>query len=242
MFAKNYTEIEDFEQLLIRFIPEEHVDDLDEYLEKNEENSKSFYSFLAEGLLGVIYNSILEFKVAHALIDINQTLSDTNSGVDGCMYNEEHKVLGFCEAKFYNKYSDGKRRIEEDLTESIKNKINSFYAHARSNSCTKSMILKDLKTDKITNVKSNDILSMNLNFLGFVLHSKNITDRYNYKNMITVDEIVSNLKNEFSSQKNFGEYKVYLFHLPINDKKQLIKKIIVQAEEIIKGEVQLGRL
>lgn len=77
-----------------RFIPKDDaLKDLDTYISECLENNKSFYSFLAEGVLALVFRDLLNYKLAKAVIDVHETLVDSHTGADACMYDENKKIL-----------------------------------------------------------------------------------------------------------------------------------------------------
>lgn len=91
-----------------RFKPRSKITtDIDKFVEENIRTNKSFYSFLAEGILGLIFRDIYGYRLAKGVIDIGATLADSHTGVDACMYNLEHNIIVLGEAKFYESLSGG---------------------------------------------------------------------------------------------------------------------------------------
>lgn len=218
------------------FIPDDEYKNLEEYVKKALGDNNSFYSFLSEGLLGIVYNDILGFETAHALINISSTLTDTASGVDGCLYSKENNILALCEAKFHKEYSKASITIKKDFEGKISNKIGSFLRKIRTGEDTK-VILNILTNEKAESVKREDLLGLNLYFLGFVLHKKNKTGKYKYESKISIEKMKENFDKEklVLNNKKYGMYTVILFHLGIESKEGLICKIISKAEELLKN-------
>lgn len=82
-----------------------------------------------------------------------------------------------------------------------------------------------------------EFVNQKLIFAGFVLHNslKRVDTYLNedfYNNIhFSVDDLKDNIIKCLNTDVSKCEYEVFLFHLPINNKKELIEKIINRAEE-----------
>lgn len=236
MFQKNISS--NFEKCLIlnRFLPNEKIDDIDKFISNSIISNKTFYSFLAEGMLGIVFRDIFGYDLSVGIIDINETLNDTHTGADVCMFDEKEKVLIIGEAKFYESFKNGMNAIISDfLKKNILNKLDSYKRKAESNENSLKIILKNLKIDDYSLIPLNDFMNQKMIFAGFVLHSNEIKmdeylnpylyDKFN----VSVDNLKNNIKKSISSDVTTSDYEIILLHLPINDKKTLIKEIIGRA-------------
>lgn len=237
-----FEEFNDIDKKLVlnKFIPDEEFDDLENYISEQLKKNKTFYSFLAEGMMALVFRDIHKFKVTQAIIDLSETINDTHSGVDACMYDEENKVIVLGEAKFYSSFSEGVKAIINDLTNnSIKNKLLSLKKKAELNKHSREIILKNLKTDQYKTFTINEFLKQKIFFSGFVLHSY----KANINNLLKDDVYDSfkldtnllkeNIKKKIDVDLKVIKYEIILYHLPINDKKELIKKIINHSSDLL---------
>ena len=123
MFQKNKLNPHMRHLILNRFIPNNRTTTLTKYIQDSLEQNKNFYSFLAEGMLALIFRDINNYELATGIIDATDTLNDTHSGVDACMFDRENSVLVLGEAKFYSGFKDGIDAIIDDF----KNKSKILY-------------------------------------------------------------------------------------------------------------------
>lgn len=82
MFAE--TDLNDFkkENIYRRFIPQGNTGtNLELYIDQSIKDNKNFYSFLAEGILGLVYRDVYGYNLAKGVIDVSDTLFDTHTGV-----------------------------------------------------------------------------------------------------------------------------------------------------------------
>lgn len=218
--------------MLKRFIPSDHIGqvvttlELEEYIKKflgKEEKNLSFYSFFAEGLMGLVLRDIYSLELARGLIDITQTLSGVSQGVDGCFFNFEKKIFILGEAKFYKKFSSGINQVIENFSSKIENKISHLYRIS-------TVDIFDNLSETIIDISKEEFLTKyNINFAGFVLHESN-KKRYNYKkDFKTIQEMKANFKKNQKYDVNL--VKVYFLHLPIKNKEELIFQLILKADE-----------
>ena len=218
-----------------RFIPKSNTADLCQFIEENLAYNKSFYSFLAEGLLGLIYRDLYSFKLAKGIIDLNETLIDSHTGVDACMYNLEENTIVLGEAKFYNDFNSGMKKIINDFTEgNIKNKLISLQTIAENCDDTERIIIKNLSCGDYEELTIDRFMNQRITFAGFVLHSENNICKYKSKDFykkyyISSNCIFKNIKESLHNNDINGEYNIILIHLPIHNKKSLILKVIETA-------------
>ena len=210
--------------MLRRFIPDEFFfrektvlekwNSEQSIIDKGIEENNGYYSFFAEALMAYLNFKYLDNKLAFGIMSLNETLTDQHSGVDSCMFSRDYIVLG--EAKFYKNFQQGKIQIINDFnSNSLINKMHSLYrSTVQSN-----IIIKDIneRTIKIT---MEEFMNHKKILSGFILHNK--CRRYSYFDIIDIKDI-SQIQN----------CDIIFYHLPINDKKQLIKMIIKRALELI---------
>ena len=120
-----------------RFIPKNKIGaELAKYIEDSIRNNLSFYSFLAEGILGLVFRDLYGYKLAKGVIDVTDTLVDSHTGVDACMYNVEKNVIVLGEAKFYESLDAGFDKIIDDF-------VNNDYNIIGNNLSKKSIKISD---------------------------------------------------------------------------------------------------
>lgn len=120
MFAEDNLSRNKRRNIYRRFIPKSEMSpDISSFVKENISKNKSFYSFLAEGILGLVFRDLYDFNLAKGVIDIGETLSDSHTGVDACLYNLNENVIVLGEAKFYESLSGGINQIIEDLVKKV---------------------------------------------------------------------------------------------------------------------------
>ena len=238
MFQKEKIEGREKQLVLKRFLPNSHETDLTQFIENSVSRNKTFYSFLAEGMLGLVFRDVYDFDLSVGIIDITETLNDTHSGSDVCMFDKEKNVLVIGEAKFYEKFNQGMNTIISDFTQkSILNKLDSFKRKVESNDHSWEIILKNLKIENFETIQLDKFMQQKMIFAGFVLHSNKLAmDEYINKGFydyfnVSVNQLKENIISSIESNLYSSEYEIVLFHLPIKDKKTLIKKIIERAKK-----------
>lgn len=221
-----------------RFIPKDVPNELTlEYVTNNIKNNKNFYSFLAEGILGLVYKDLYNYKLSKGLIDMLDTVNDTHTGVDACMYDRQNNVVILGEAKFYEDLNQGINKIISDFTnKNIKNKIESLETAVANNREAYEIAIKNIDKEKYEKYSLEEFLNQKLVFAGFVLHSEISTrgydavdfyDRYN----ITSERLKKNIEKSLNIDKIKADYNIVIIHLPIKDKKTLIMRIIEIANK-----------
>lgn len=240
MFQLNEFSSFEKECVLKRFIPEEEIINLDSYIEAIMAKYKTFYSFLAEGILALIFRDLNHFDLVKGVIDLEDTLIDTHTGVDACMYDENRNILVLGEAKFYESFRKGMNEIIKDFTEkSIMNKLNSLKKKAELNRNSKSIIIKNLNLNNYRTLSINEFLKQKLIFSGFVLHSWNdniqslINEELYAPFTINEEMVKKKIKTDVETDLTNIEFEIIMYHLPIESKKQLIKKIIEKSLELL---------
>lgn len=237
MFAEN--DLNDFKRRNIykRFCPKEKIScDMKAYINNCMKNNKSFYSFLAEGILGLVYRDIYKFDLAKGLIDIKDTLVDSHTGVDACMYDIKKSVIVLGEAKFYGDLSGGINAIISDfISKNIKNKLESMQTAAENNEATCNILLKNLGDGKYNELTIDEFMQQRLIFAGFVLHSeknlKNYTNEKFYEKYdISAEKLKDNICKCINVNQLIYDYKIIIVHLPIVDKSELIVKMINESK------------
>lgn len=223
-------------KMLSRFIPSTHrgrtkvkVVDLEREIERNldaneEYGSVSYYSFFAEGLMGVVLKDLYGYSFKKCLIDINQTLSGVEQGVDGSFYSEKNKTYILGEAKFYKSYSDGINKIIDNFSTNIKNKLDHFYI-------TNSIYITDIQTEQTKQVTREDFYrDYNIAFCGFILHNKQSEYRYKSKKKYkTIKQMKDEVVKEVDKNLDLNLRYVLYLHIPVSEKKEFIKKVVLVA-------------
>lgn len=238
MFSDNM--LDNFSKFNIfrRFIPKDVPNELTlEYVTNSISNNKNFYSFLAEGILGLVYKDLYNYKLSKGLIDTLYTVNDTHTGVDACMYDRQNNVIILGEAKFYEDLNQGVNKIIYDFTrKNIKNKIESLEIAVANNSAAYEITIKNIDKQNYEEYSLGEFLNQKLIFAGFVLHSETSTrgydaidfyDKYN----ITSEMLKENIKKSLNIGEIKADYNIVIIHLPIKDKKELIMRIIEIANK-----------
>lgn len=242
MFAEEELNESKKRNIYKRFIPKDKMlPDVYVYVEERIKKNKSFYSFLAEGILGLVYRDIYGYNLAKGLIDIRDTLSDSHTGVDACMYNIQQSIIVLGEAKFYENLKDGINAIINDFAnKNIKNKLESMQAAVENCSESYRIIIKNLAIEEYEEQTIEQFMNQKIIFAGFVLHSENdlanyckqdFYDKYN----ISSKHLKDNICNSLSVGGLQCDYQILLVHLPIKDKKSLIVKMIDESKLKLKN-------
>lgn len=246
IFCENSNEISRFklQNMLNRFLPSDNsVKNIDDISRKISEDS-SYYSFLAEAILPLVYRDIYGFNLISSAIDINMTLTDTATGADACMYDSEKKTFVLGEAKFYRNFNQGMNAIITNFTgkDGFINKLNSLYRHSQNNEATNTLIIRELGKENATEFSFTDFLKLSLHFAGFVLHEVGTLTEEKLKDDALYDSfslstkaILTNIQRIQPLYAN-RNINISLLHFPIVSKKELIKKVIDNA---IKSKGQL---
>lgn len=225
-----------------RFAPKSKITpDLSTFVKENMDKNKTFYSFLAEGILGLIFRDIYKYSLAKGVIDINETLADSHTGVDACLYNLEHNIIILGEAKFYGSLGGGIDAIIDDLVhKNIKNKLESLQTKAENCKETYQIIIKNLEINKYDEVSVEQFMNQKIMFAGFVLHSEKDISKYGnqdfYDNyFVSTQQLETNISDSLKRKDIKGDYEIILVHLPVKDKKSLIVKMIEASKAKIRS-------
>lgn len=239
-FMFSETELDIFSRLNIfkRFIPKSAPRELTvDYVSNSISNNSNFYSFLSEGILGLVYRDLYNFQLSKGLIDVLDTENDTHTGVDACMYDKENNVIILGEAKFYDNLNAGINKIIEDFTEKkIKNKIESLIRAVENNRIANEIVIKNIEKQNYEEYSLEEFLNQKILFAGFVLHSATNVKNYGMETFydgynINSEMLKENIKNSLSIGEIKADYNIVIVHLPIKDKKELIVKILEMAKE-----------
>lgn len=241
IFCEPITNQRNYQLMLRRFLPREPPTNIDEFVLTELNKNKAFYSFLAEAILPLVYRDIYGYQLASAAIDIKQTLTDTSTGADACMFDEKGIfVLG--EAKFYKSLKLGLDEIIANFKEKkgFINKLDNLNRNFSNNSQTNSLIIRQLGKDAAREYEFQEFLKLPIYFSGFVLHELGERKFEDFKSDIFYDSydinassILANLKREYSNIKNVN-FHISMFHFPINSKEKLISKTIAKCYELKK--------
>lgn len=242
MFAEN--DLNDFRRRNIykRFIPrDQKPEDMVKYVDKSIKGNVNFYSFLAEGILGLVYRDLYGYHLSKGVIDVTDTVFDTHTGVDACMYSIENSIIILGEAKFYEVLSKGINQIICDFTsDKIKNKLESLQVAAENNENSSQIIIKNIETDNYNELTIEEFVKQKLVFAGFVLHSENninnyANDDFYDKYSISVKSLCDGICKSLKINDLNVKYEIVLVHLPVNSKKSLIVKTIQTAQTMLKN-------
>lgn len=242
MFAEDDLSRNKRKNIYRRFIAKsEIVNDINSFVEQNITKNKSFYSFLAEGILGLVFRDLYDFSLAKGVIDIGETLSDSHTGVDACLYNLEHNLIVLGEAKFYENLAGGMNKIIDDfVSKNIKNKLESLQTNAENCEETCQIIIKNLQLEDYDELTVDQFMNQRIVFAGFVLHSEQDISQYDKqdfynKYFISTQQLEYNISDSLKHNDIEGEYEIILVHLPIKDKKSLIVKMIETSKDKIRS-------
>jgi hypothetical protein len=246
VFSKNHIKGDERIIVLNRFLPPAKIDesfDYDGYVEEELKKHTGFYSFLGEALMAIALKDIFGYQLSAAILDVENTINDSHTGADGCLYDSFNNKLIIGEAKFRNSLNDCFDEIENNFSidSSIENKLNSFYNASRSNPGSRRIILQSLKTNDLKIVEFHDFLKMELIMCGFATHnSLNSTKKYLKDGFydrwgMTNETINENIKKRYSMD-SAPNYTLYMFHIPIKNKQELIVKVIKKAHELMRNE------
>lgn len=227
--------------ILKRFLPNTDINDIEQYITESIQSNKTFYSFLAEGMLGLVFRDVFGYDLSVGIIDIKETLNDTHSGADVCLFDKENNALVIGEAKFYETFKNGMNAVISDFVKKkIVNKLDSFKRKIESNDTSWEIVIKNLKKNDYEIISLTEFMNQKIIFAGFVLHNNDINmekylelDFYNNFN-ISIESLKYNIANDIEIDFTKCEYNIVLFHLPINSKKALIKEIIERADTELK--------
>lgn len=233
MFAEDNLSRVKRKNIYRRFAPKSEITtDIDKFVEENIRINKSFYSFLAEGILGLVFRDMFNYSLAKGVIDIGETLADSHTGVDACMYNLEHNIIVLGEAKFYESLSLGINKIIDDLVgKSIKNKLESLQTGVENCEEAFQIVIKNLALEEYDELTVDQFMNQKIMFAGFVLHSETDISKYSnqdfYDNyFVSTQQLEKNVCDSLKHNNIQGDYEIILVHLPIKDKKSLIVKMI----------------
>ncbi len=236
MFEENNLDSFNRKNIYSRFIPQEKMlPSTKEYIKKGIEKNKNFYSFLAEGILALVFRDIYGYELSKGVIDVTETLTYTHTGVDSCMYNLENSIIVLGEAKFYENLKGGIKSIINDFTKKgIISKLSSLQKIAKSNKISNSIVIKNLENNNYDGLSLEQFLNQKIFFVGFVMHS-NIESDLKYDDSfystykLSTKGIKDNIDVKLGKKINKGNYEIIMVHLPINEKKDLIEKVIDTA-------------
>ncbi len=197
---------------------EEEVLDAEIYndIEQNRSN-KAYYTFFAEALLARLNIEFICSELVTGVIKIGENIKVTGQGADVCMFSADYLVLG--EAKFYGELYGGAYKIVKD--ESFISKLDDYIARING---TSKITLKGINGD-ISIMTEREIKSIPLVLSGFVLHT--------LENPIAKYQRSYNLIESINIPDFPSHYKIHLYHLPIESKKELIFKAQRKALDLI---------
>lgn len=240
MFNEEDRTTENYTKFLKRFFPYElgNTISINDYVKNSMANNRSFYSFLAEGITSLILRDIYDLNLCMSAIDFSETLNDTRTGVDVCMYDENQNKIVIGESKFYSNMDNGIKAIIRDFTKprGFLNKLMSATRKTNQNLSAKKIILQTVGSEETSDVTLSELLKNQLLFAGFVLHSSNTQDysKIDYQKYISKISplLINQNTNNITSLSNSINIEVVMLHLPIKDKKELIIKFIETARNL----------
>lgn len=242
-FMFSETELDSFKSTNIfkRFIPKSAPSELTiDYISNSISSNHNFYSFLAEGILGLVYRDLYKYQLSKGLIDVLDTENDTHTGVDACMYDKENNAIILGEAKFYDSLNAGINKIIEDFAEkNIKNKIESLVRAVENNRTASEIVIKNIEKQNYEEYSLEEFLNQKIVFAGFVLHSAANVNNYDSETFydgynIDSEKLKANIEKSLDIGEIGADYNIVIVHLPVKDKKELIIKIIEMAKEKLK--------
>lgn len=184
---------------------------------KDNQTLQSYYTFFAEALLARLNIDYVDSELVSGVISVNENAKKVSTGADVCMFSDTSLVLG--EAKFYGNLYGGTYKIIKD--ESFKSKLEDYIKNLLSSDTE--IILKGITGDICEKI-SDEIKKLPLTLSGFVLHtqadSKTYTAAYNSVDNINIPGFPA-------------EYKIHLYHLPVESKEELIYKAQRKALDLI---------
>ena len=218
--------------------------EIKDYIDLCISNNRSFYSFLAEMLQALLLKDVCRYNLVTHVIDYSFNPSLTHQGPDSCLYSEEDKKIVIGEAKFIENCSDCFNHIINDFKSGsgLLGKLLTLSIAAQNDPVARQIIISKLGDGSLKMISLDQFLKNDLVFCGFALHNT-ISKKEKYFAIdfydgyrIEVDEIANHIKQIYSADyvKNLeevGKYKVIIFHLPINSKRELIFKIIKEAQK-----------
>lgn len=228
-----------------RFIPKtNNKKELDMFIDDSIRSNKSFYSFLAEGILGLVFRDLYDCELAKGVIDLNDTLNDSHTGVDACMYNIKNSVIVLGEAKFYESLDAGLNKIIKDfVNKNIKNKLESLQIASENCFESNKIIIKNLSIDEYEQLTLEQFINQKIIFAGFVLHNECDVSDYDKKTfydkyVVSVENLIKNIKDSLDTDCCNGKYEIVMVHLPISSKKNLIAKVIETSQNKLDGMIK----
>jgi hypothetical protein len=184
---------------------------------KDNADLQSYYTFFAEALLARLNIDYVDTELVSGVISVKENAKKVSTGADVCMFSDANLVMG--EAKFYGKLYGGTYNIIKD--NSFNSKLEDYIKNLLSSDTE--IILKGITGD-ICEKTSDEIKKLPLILSGFVLHTQE-EDKYYTKSYNTVDKIkIAGFPDN---------YKIHLYHLPVESKEQLIYKAQRTALDLI---------
>lgn len=242
MFAEDSLSLVKKKNIYRRFAPKSEITpNILGFVEENIRNNKSFYSFLAEGILGLVFRDMYDCNLAKGVIDIGETLSDSHTGVDACMYNLQHNIIVLGEAKFYESLDLGIKKIIDDLTKkSIKNKLESLQTGVENCEEALQIVIKNLALEEYDELTVDQFMNQKIMFAGFVLHSETDISKYGNQDFyddysVSAQQLQNNVCDSLKYNNIQGDYEIVLVHLPVKEKKTIIVKMIETSKAKLKS-------
>lgn len=191
-------------------------EEIDKFIDEGNK-MKSYYSFFAEALLARLNIDYVDNDLVSGVIAVNENLTIVSTGADVCMFSDHTLVLG--EAKFYGELYGGISSIITD--NSFNSKLEDYIKNIISS--TSEIIIKGITGD-ICEKTSADIKQMPLVLSGFVLHTKDSKNKYDSAYNLIDNVAISGFPDH---------YRIHLYHLPVDSKRNLIFKAQRKALDLI---------
>lgn len=214
------------------------------YIDSSLSKRKAFYSFLAEMLQALLLKDVCGYDLVTHVISYGFNPSLTHQGPDSCLYSEKDKKIVLGEAKFIESCGDCFRKIIDDFKENgrLLGKLDSLSIAAQDNPAARQIIISKLGDESLDIISLEDFLKNDLVFCGFALHNmtgkkeKYLESSFYDGYEIEVSEVLEHIQKIYKREyiktiDELGKYKVIIFHLPIKSKKELIFKIIKEAQK-----------
>lgn len=131
------------------------------------------------------------------------------------------------------------------MIKNIRNKLESMQRAVENNEESIRIIMKNLETDEYKEFTIGEFLNQKIVFAGFVLHSEEDVTNYSKESFyddyyISVEQIERNIRKCLSDEHIDGDYEIVMIHLPISNKKTLIKKVIENSKEKLNKLNEVG--
>lgn len=239
---------DNYKRILLSFFSSHEFksdEEIYDFINANMSKRKAFYSFLGEMLQAILLRDVCKYNLITNVISYDFNPGLTHQGPDSCLYSESDKKVVLGEAKFIESFDECINHIINDFTKStsLLGKLQSLLIAAQVNPDANKILMSRLDDEKIKFVSLEEFLKNDLVFCGFAVHDVLVhkeryylTEFYDRFNMETND-IKRNVEKIYNSEyvkplSEVGTFKIIIFHLPIKSKRELIFKVIKEAQKI----------